>query len=97
MPSASCNSDVSAKGVRVLHDQRCYIVLHFDLLGLRSEIVPLTVLLASYDADASANVTYNQNNHVGPDFDCLNVRSIKVPLTLLMTPCDANISVSGIT
>ena len=38
----------------VSHDPKIHVALHFNHLDLRSAIVPLTMLFASLDADASA-------------------------------------------
>ena len=40
----------------VSHDQKCHITPLFDCLDVRNVVVPLTVLVASCDANMSANV-----------------------------------------
>ena len=37
------------------HDKKGTIAPHFDHLDLRNAMVPLTMLLASYDANSMAN------------------------------------------
>ena len=39
----------------ILHDQKGYVALHFGHLDLRNAMVPLMMMLASYNTDSSAN------------------------------------------
>ena len=53
MLMASCDTNSSTSGVTL---PKSHVALHFHNLDLRKAMMPLTMLLASYDADASASV-----------------------------------------
>ena len=52
-------------------------------------MVPLMMLLAAYDTDASTH-GINYHSHVAPHSNCLDIRNVMVPLMVLSRPLYAN-------
>ena len=46
-------------------------------------MVPLMMLLAAYDTDASASSIKLPKSHIAPNLNCLDPRNVRVPLTTL--------------
>ena len=53
-------------------------------------MVPLMMLLAAYDTDASANGIKLSQSPVTPLFKCLDLRNAMVPLMVLSRPLNAD-------
>ena len=78
------------------HDKN--FMLHLiPFVNIRNWMVPLMMLLAPCDTEASASGIKLSKNHVASHLDCLEVRNAVVPFLLPVSSCNANTSASGIT
>ena len=66
------------------HEQKSYVMPHFNHLDLRNAMVPLTIISALCDASASSNGITWPKNHVAPHLNYLDLTNIMVPLMTLL-------------
>ena len=78
----------------VLHDPESHVTTHFNCLDLRNEMVPLTVLLASYQYWCQWCHT-TKKTHFLPHFTCLILRNAMVPLMMMLASCDTDANANG--
>ena len=69
-----------------------YLSCTTSCLKVRNAVVPLVILWAAYNTDASADGTKVAQSHVAHHFSCLNLRNAMVPLIVLSRPHDADIN-----
>ena len=85
IPLVSYDSDVNVSDIMTKN-----VMLHFTLhtascLNLRTAVMPLMMLLAAYNTDASANDIKVPQSHVRPHFSCLDLRNAMMHLMTLIS------------
>ena len=77
------------------HDPKSHVSPHLDWLDLRNAVVPLMMLLAAHDTNASLNGITWPECHVAPHFNCFGLRNTVAILTMTVVSCDAKTCANG--